>query len=306
MIKRLNLLALIFFCFNMGYSQSEILPLWNGNMPNHQKSEEVEIRENTDILRITKVQDPTIEVFLPAQKSSNGKAVIICPGGAYRSLSYDWEGTDVAKWFNSQGVAAFVLKYRLPQSKSIIVSHKAPIQDAQRALRLVRHHADKWHVNKNEIGIMGFSAGGHLASTLGVHFDYNAYEPLDEVDIESARPDFVMLIYPVITIKAPAVHKGSMNNLLGTSPTDDLVEFFSNELHISENTPPTFLIHATDDAAVPVENSLLFYKGLKDAGVFTEMHVYPYGGHGFGLATGQGYLQSWPERLADWLQNLKI
>ena len=288
----------------MGYSQSEIIPLWDGNMPNHQKSEEEEIKESTDILRITKVQDPTLEVFLPAKKSANGKAVIICPGGGYRSLSYDWEGTDVAKWFNSQGVVAFVLKYRLPQSKSILVQHDAPIQDAQRAIRLVRHYADKWHIDKNKIGIMGFSAGGHLASTLGVHFNYNAYEPMDKVDTQSARPDFVMLIYPVITMKAPAVHKGSRNNLLGASPNDELIDFFSTELHINENTPPTFLIHSTDDDVVQVENSLSFYKGLKDAGIFTEMHIYPYGGHGFGLATGKGYLQSWTDRLADWLQNL--
>jgi len=294
---------IVFLICHMVQGQSEIIPLWNGNMPNHIDSDEVEVQNSTEILRISKVQTPTLEVFLPAKRSSNGKAVIICPGGAYTSLSYDWEGTDVAKWFNAQGVAAFVLKYRLPQSASIGVQHEAPLQDAQRALRLVRHDAGKWNINRDKIGIMGFSAGGHLASSLGVHYDYVSHKPNDDIDTLSARPDFMVLIYPVITMKGSAIHKGSKSKLLGTSPSDELVDFFSNELHVNKNTPPTFLVHATDDKAVPVDNSLMFYKGLKDADVLAEMHIYPNGGHGFGLATGKGYLQSWTYRLADWLKN---
>ena len=149
---------------------------------------------------------------------------------------------------------------------------------------------------------MGFSAGGHLASSLGVHYDYASYKPIDDIDGLSARPDFMILVYPVITMRGDAVHKGSRDKLLGKSPVEALVDFFSNELHVNENTPPAFLVHATDDKGVPVDNSLMFYKGLKDAGVSAEMHIYPYGGHGFGLAISKGYLQSWTDRLADWLQ----
>ncbi|WP_282080992.1 alpha/beta hydrolase [Aquimarina algiphila] len=283
--------------------QENIVELWEGKIPNQKETDEVEIRKNENIVSIKNVQKPTLEIYLPSKNNTTGKGIVICPGGGYGSLAYDWEGTEIAKWLNSKGIAAFVLKYRLPQSKSIIIANEAPLQDAQRAIRLVRHHAKKWNVSPEQIGIMGFSAGGHLASTLGTHFD-NKTSQVDAIDSISARPNFMVLMYPVITMKLPYTHQGSRDNLLGTSPKQELIDFYSNELHVTQNTPPTFIVHATDDKAVPVENSLLFYQGLKDAGVYSEMHIYPKGGHGFALAIGRGHLQTWNDRLHDWIQNL--
>ena len=174
----------------------------------------------------------------------------------------------------------------------------------QRAIRIVRSQADKWYVNPDKIGVIGFSAGGHLASTLGTQFDKpNDFKetPLDTI---SARPDFMALIYPVVTMKLDYTHKGSRNNLLGQNPSEDLVDQYSNELQVSKNTPPAFIVHSEDDHAVPIENSLQLYKALKDNGIKAEMHIYPYGGHGFGLALGKGRLEKWPDRLYDWLQSL--
>jgi acetyl esterase/lipase len=219
-------------------------------------------------------------------------------------LAYDWEGTDIAKWFNSKGITAFVLKYRLPESKSLLVNHKAPLQDAQRAIRLVRHHAEKWNLSKDQIGIMGFSAGGHLASTLGTHYDIDKNVVTDSIDSLSARPDFMILIYPVITMKAPYTHLGSRTSLIGANPKPELINFYSNELHVDKDTPPTFLLHSTDDSAVPVMNSILFYQALEKENIYSELHVYPVGGHGFALAVNQGYLQNWTQLLYDWIQSL--
>lgn len=298
--KRL-LLICVLFCLSIGFGQNEVVPLWGNNIPNSQKSDEKEQRLSEGILKISKVQVPTMEVYLPAARNANGKAVVICPGGGYAFLSYDWEGTDVAKWFNSKGIAAFVLKSRLPQSKSIIVQHKAPLQDAQRAIRMVRHSSKKWNIDKDKIGVVGFSAGGHLASTLGTHFDKAVYQYNDDIDSESAMPNFMVLVYPVISMKYPVTHPGSRNNLLGNKPSKVLVNEYSNELQVNNKTPKTFIVHSTDDNVVPVENSLIFYKALKDAGIKAEMHIYPEGGHGYSLALGKGYLQSWTNRLSDWL-----
>lgn len=282
-------------------SQNRIISLWGDNIPNYQKSDEQEIIEQNDIIRIFNVAEPTLEIFLPAKKSNTGKAVVICPGGGYKSLSYDWEGTDVAKWFNSKGIAAFVLKYRLPQSKSVIVSHQAPLQDAQRAIRLLRSNAKQYHINEDQIGIMGFSAGGHLAASLGTRFDSSNNFEESTLDRVSARPNFMILLYPVVSMTESFMHKGSMINLLGKESTNNLRKSYSPELHVTENTPPTFIVHSADDLVVPVENSLIFFKALKDKHVMAEMHIYPFGGHGFGLALGKSYLTTWTDRLYDWL-----
>ncbi|SFD11272.1 alpha/beta hydrolase [Algibacter pectinivorans] len=291
------------FLFLIAFStmaQNEILNLWE-TIPNHKHTAENEGVEIKDVKRVFLTKTPTIEVFLPSKRSLNGKAVLICPGGGYRYLAYDWEGTDVAKWLNSKGIAAFVLKSRLPLSKSLITPHEAPLQDAQRAIRLLRANADKWHINPNKIGVIGFSAGGHLASTLGTQFDAPNSFKEQSMDTISARPDFVALIYPVITMQDDFTHKGSQTNLLGSNPDDALKARFSNELQVTKDTPPTFLVHAGDDMVVPVENSLKLYNALKINGIKTEMHIYPYGSHGFGLAIGQGYLESWTNRFYDWL-----
>lgn len=289
---------------NILISQENTIKLWPGEIPNRQETDEVEHKENREILWITYVQEPTLEVFLPAKKFRTGRAVIICPGGGYTGLSYDSEGTDIAKWLNSKGIAAFVLKSRLPNSKSVITSYQAPLQDAQRAMRLVRQNAEKWGVNKDQIGIMGFSAGGHLASTLGTHYNENQDFFTDDIDSLSARPDFMVLMYPVITMDPTYAHQGSKNNLLGHNPDQTLVDLFSNEKQVDKNTPPTFLVHTTDDKSVPVMNSILFYKALTEEGIYAEMHIYPEGGHGYGLAVGMGYLENWTDRLAEWMDGL--
>lgn len=285
------------------FAQSNVIPLWEDAIPNSQETTEKEVIDQGDIIRISKVKIPTLEVYLPAKKSATGKAVVICPGGGYRILAYDWEGTDVAKWFNSKGIAAFVLKYRLPDSKGVKVSYEAPLQDAQRAIRLVRSRAKIYNISPNKIGIVGFSAGGHLASTLGTQYDTPNKFKESAVDTISARPDFMALIYPVVTMKSDYTHLGSRQSLLGENPSDLLIKQYSNELQVTKDTPPTFIVHSGDDVAVPVENSLNLYKALKQKGIEAELHVYPEGGHGYALAIGKGYLQSWTERLYDWLQN---
>ncbi|MFH4969498.1 alpha/beta hydrolase [Gaetbulibacter sp. M240] len=291
------------FAVQFNYGQN-IIKLWTENIPNQRESEEVQLDEVTDKLRIFNVQDPTLEVYLPSKGMRNGMAMIICPGGGYRNLSYHFEGTDFAKFLNSKGIATFVLKYRLPDSKSLVIRHQAPLQDAQRAIRYIRFNANKYDINPNKIGIMGFSAGGHLASTLGTHYDREVYKAASAMDSISARPDFLALAYAVITMKDPHAHKGSRRNLLGNTPTPELIDFYSNETKIDANTPPTFLVHASNDSSVPVINSILFYEALQKNGVSAEIHIYPEGGHGFGLALKNGYLQTWTDRLVDWLEGL--
>ena len=307
-MKNLYLVALvtIFLGLNDSFGQT-ILPLWPDGVPNQNPSREVENKMYKDILRISNVQNPTLEVFLPAKKTATGQAVVICPGGGYSILAYDWEGIDIAKWYNAQGIAAVVLKYRLPKSITLIKPEIAPLQDAQRAIRLVRHNAKKWNVDPTQIGVMGFSAGGHLASTLGTHFAEDVLgDSKDSINSLSARPDFMVLIYPVITFDKKHYHRGSKNNLIGENASQELIDHYSNDLQVSSDTPTTFLLHTTDDKVVPVVNSLLFYQALKRNGVAVEMHIYPEGGHGFGLGIGRGHLQQWPDRLKQWLNHIKI
>lgn len=284
------------------HAQSFVLPLWGSDMPNYRKTDEKEASVETDIVRISKVQNPTIEVYLPAKKAATGQAVVICPGGGYRILAYDWEGTDIAKWLNAKGIAGIVLKYRLPDSKSNVVTYKSPLIDAQRAIRVVRYNSEKWNIDKEKVGVMGFSAGGHLASTLGTHFDDKLFESSDLINMISARPNFMALIYPVISMNFPHVHEGSRNSLLGLDPSAELINEFSNELQVKENTPPTFLVHSQDDNGVPVENSLMFYQALREKGVEAEMHLFPKGGHGYSMALNNKSLNAWTDMFANWLE----
>jgi len=285
---------LVLVCSMSAYSQNMKINLWpDGNIPLSIKNNLQEQVESTDIIRISKVQIPQLEVFIPNKKAATGQAVIICPGGGYARLAYDWEGTDIAKLLNAHGIAAFVLKYRLPDSLSSSAPEQTPLVDAQQAIRLVRAGAEKWNINPAKVGIMGFSAGGHLASTLSTHFD------------QSTRPDFSILIYPVITMDKLNAHTGSRKNLLGDHPSEELIHKYSNELQITAQTPPTFILHATDDTTVPVENSLLYYKSLKNNKVPVALHIFPAGGHGFGLALGKGGLEKWPNLLIDWMKELK-
>ena len=288
-------------------AQDTIMPLWPNKIPNQKvSSDEKEGMVNERLLWITNVQQPTIEVYLPSKSNANGQAVVIFPGGGYYGLAYDWEGTDMAKALNSKGVAGIVVKYRLPLSKSITEEKEVvPLQDAQRAIRLVKSKAKEWSIAEGKVGIMGFSAGGHLASTLGTHYDNKVYEKQDDADDLSARPDFMALIYPVISMDAKITHAGSRGALLGDNPSEELVNRFSANKNITENTPPTFLIHAENDDVVPVENSILMFSALKNEGVPTTMHIYPEGGHGFSFALPYKPLKDWMNLLYAWLDNLE-
>ncbi len=295
----------LFFIHTSMMSQDTIMPLWpKGKIPNHIQSDEQEVHSIEGILRISKVQVPTIEVYLPSKSNANGQAMLIFPGGGYGILAYDWEGTDIAKFLNGKGIAGIVVKYRLPSAVSQTEQYNVPLIDAQRALRLVRAKAAEFNIVPNKIGILGFSAGGHLASTLGTQFNAKVYDPVDEIDRLSPRPDFMALGYPVITFGG-STHVGSRTNLLGENPDPKMVEYFSNEKQVTAETPPTFLVHATDDGGVPVENSLLFFQALKDKGVSATLHVYPKGGHGFSLALHDKHLRGWTERMFEWMESLE-
>lgn len=274
--------------------------LYPGGIPNSRPAANIEKAVTTDnITRISKVSIPTITIF-PAAKP-NGQAVIICPGGGYAILAWDHEGTRVAEVLNQWGVTAIVLKYRLPDDSFNVNKSLAPLQDAQQTIRYVRANAEKWGVQKNKIGIMGFSAGGHLAATATTHFNFKA-NPSDK-DTTSARPDFSILIYPVISFDSTITHRGSRDNLVGKNPSREQIRFYSNELQVTAATPPVFLVHAGDDNGVPVANSIRFYEACIKNKVNASMHLYPKGGHGFGL-NNKTTNDAWTERLKLWLENI--
>ncbi len=297
---KLLLLWLVLFPFLLR-AQSFILPLWESNIPNSPKEK---LEESYSNEHYYVVSNPDIAVYLPSKWNFTGQAVLVIPGGGYHAIAYTWEGTDVAKWLNSNGIVAAVLKYRLPNDTiTNKVRYRSPLLDASRAIRLLRANAEKWKIDKNKIGVMGFSAGGNLAATLGTHFNEEQYKN-DAVDSLSSRPDFMALLYPVITMEEEFTHKGSRKNLLGENPSESLINYFSAEKNVSSDTMPTFLVHCSDDKVVPVENSLIFYEALHKYNVNIEMHIYPKGGHGFSLANNMGYLSSWKIRCLDWLKSL--
>jgi len=304
-MKQLLSILIIAICTNMtSYSQSFRMDLYpEGQIPNYRDVGEEELWDTTNAVRISKVQVPDISVYLPARQHMTGKAIIICPGGGYHILAYDKEGEDIAKFWNSKGIAAVVLKYRLPTSEAQVIPHKSPLMDAQRAMRLVRYHGADWGVDPDMIGIMGFSAGGHLASTLSTHFDAGDPGSGDPVERVSCRPDFSILMYPVISFTGEFQHSGSRKALVGDDET--LMRYYSNELQVTGKTPPAILIHSADDRSVPAENSIVYYQALLENGVPGELHIYPSGGHGFSLAIGMGHLSGWPERAFEWVESLQ-
>lgn len=262
--------------------QQPKFPLWEKGAPNAIGSDPADI--------------PDLTYFPAPEQVATGAAVVVCPGGGYARLSDVKEGSEVAKWLNSIGISAFVLKYRLG------MRYHQPNQllDAARAMRLVRSRAAEWKIDPKKIGMLGFSAGGHLASTLGTRFDAGKPDDSDAVERVGSRPDLLILLYPVITM-GEYTHQGSRTNLLGMNPDPKLVEKYSNELQVTKETPPTFLVHTFTDAGVPVENSLLFANALRKNGVPFELHLYERGPHGFGLAPNDPVLASWADRCADWL-----
>lgn len=278
--------------------------LWPGEPPGAIASqtykEVVQYRDNDpEKPRISKVTEPTLEVFLPPKEKATGAAVVICPGGGYAVLAYDHEGIQIAKWFNEIGIAGIVLKYRLPHDEIMKDKSVGPLQDVQEALRTARRRAAEWGYAPDKIGVMGFSAGGHLAGTATTMYAEKVYAPADAT---SARPDFSILVYGVLSFDPSITHGGSSKNLLGAGASREQLDRFSNELRVDANTPPTFLIHAQDDKTVPVENSLRFFQAMKKAGVPGELHVHEKGGHGFGLGVNKGSPAHWPVALQAWLK----
>jgi len=295
---------LVLFFSVTSHAQSFRMNLYpEGLVPNYRAAGEKEIRDTTDAVRISKVQVPDISVFLPARQHMTGEAVIICPGGGYRILAYDKEGEDIAKFWNSKGIAAIVLKYRLPTSDAQVIPHKSPLMDAQRAMRMVRYYAADWGLDPELIGIMGFSAGGPLASPLSTHFDAGNPGSADPVERVSCRPDYSILIYPVISFTGEFQHSGSRRNLVGDD--EQLMRYYSSEMQVTGKTPPALLVHSADDKSVPAENSIVYYRALLKNGVPGELHIYPYGGHGYSLAIGKGHLSGWPERAFEWVKSLR-
>lgn len=300
----MRLIFLLLVCLNYLEIKAQIpteLPLYPAAIPNSKPAENLEKTEMNQwgVSFTTATSVPTITPYLP--ENPNGIAVVICPGGGYVGTAGDHEGKQVAEVLKAAGITAFVLKYRIPDERWCLDKSLAPLQDAQQAIRMVRKNAVKWKIHPGKIGILGFSAGGHLAATAATHFNVKA--DATEQDTSSMRPDFVALIYAVVSFADSIGHTGSREKLLGKNPNAEQTRLFSNELQVTEQSPPAFLIHAGDDATVKVENSLEYYRACLRHGVPAEMHLYPKGGHGFGL-NNPTTDDRWVERLFNWLRRL--
>lgn len=279
------------------------MPLYPGAIPNSKPGPDLETSEfSGGILRIGKISRPTLTAYLPPKDKATGAAVVICPGGGYTIVAAGHEGADVAKRLNESGVAAFVLKYRIPDSSTMIHKEIGPLQDAQRAIQIVRTHAAEWGLDEHRIGIMGFSAGGHLASTAGTHFNKSFITNPDHVNL---RPDFMILIYPVISFTNEIGHIGSRDQLLGKNPSPEKIKEYSNEMQVTDKTPPTFLAQAKDDPAVPYANSTRFADALKKHGVPVKVFLYDKGGHGFGLINKTSEIR-WMDICLEWMKERSI
>ena len=255
-----------------------------------------------------KVANPQIWYY-PSQKLKSSKdkaAVLIIPGGGYEALWIDKEGVDVAKWLNGLGISAFVLKHRIPYWEGKECRSDVALADAQRAMRIIRKNSKKWEINSKKIGVLGFSAGGHLASTLSTHHDQGIRRSNLEIEKFASRPDFSILIYPVVTMKQPYVHMGSRKSLIGKVPSNEIVEYFSNEMQVKADTPPAILIHSDNDLGVLVENSVNYYLALRKHKIPAALHVWEDGGHGYGLAKGQGSIKDWPNICQNWMIQWKL
>ncbi|MXN89740.1 prolyl oligopeptidase family serine peptidase [Flavobacterium sp. Sd200] len=293
---KINLTLLIMLAA-FSLSAQEVLPLYK-KIPNSKPTAD---NEKSTPGRVTAVTIPTLTVFKPQVANPQRSAVIICPGGGYGMLAVGHEGEDVAKALNNFGITAFVLKYRLPQDSIMKDKSIGPLQDAQRAIQMVREGAATWNLDSSKIGIMGFSAGGHLASTASTHFNQ---EVIDNPKHTSLRPDFSILIYPVISFSDNLTHSGSRTNLIGKEPSAEKIKLYSNELQVTAQTPPAFLVHSADDKAVPVGNSLEYYQALLKNNTLGEMHIYPHGGHGYGM-NNKTTESKWIDSLKNWLKEGK-
>lgn len=298
---RLNIFLLFVLIMNFKnyLDAQQTIPLYTGAIPNfvNYKMQEITFLDKDGKMEgYRNISKPTLAVYLPDKELSIGSAVIICPGGGYYAETYKKEGIIIANAFVKHGVAAFILKYRLPSDSIMKDKSIGPLQDAQQAIKLVRQHAAEWNIDTSKVGIMGFSAGGHLASTAGTHFDSSFIYNKENINL---RPDFMILVYPVISMTDKLAHTGSRDNLLGTNPLFEKINFFSNELHVTDKTPPTWITQAGDDKVVDVDNSIVFYEALRHHRVPVEMHLYPKGDHGFVL---QLPTEEWMQLLLEWMK----
>lgn len=292
--------GVLIFTSTLGSHAQTTSDLYQGKIPNSKlapNEEKTEVHDGITI--VSKISLPTLTVFLPAKEKANGTAVIVVPGGGYWINASGHEGIDVAKKLNEVGITAIVLKYRIPNDATMENKEIGPLQDAQQAIKVVRQRASEWGIKADRVGIMGFSAGGHLASTAGTHYLKAVISNEEKINL---RPDFMILIYPVISFQENITHMGSREQLIGKNPSKEKIDLYSNELQITKDTPPTFLVHATDDDVVKVENSLRFYEHLIQNSVPAEMHIYQKGGHGFGMKNPTSD-DLWIERLQNWLRS---
>lgn len=296
--KIIFIFTMVLMAQKVAISQT-IVSLYN-TVPNSKIASDYREKSDTGsdgVIRVSNVAAPELVIYKPGLHSENNTSVIICPGGGYGILAYNLEGTEVAKILNSWGVTAIVLKYRLPSDVIMINKSIGPLQDAQRAIQYVREHAKELSIDPGKVGIMGFSAGGHLAATLSTHFDSNY---ISNPQNTLLRPDFSVLAYPVISLVDTITHSGSRNNLIGKNPSPELIEKFSNELQVNSTTPPAFLVLASDDKAVNPQNSIRYYEALLKANVPAELHIYQNGGHGFGTHNATTK-DDWMIRLKYWM-----
>lgn len=290
-------LAVIAIITGLSAKAQTVIPLYKV-VPNARKADVKEINDTTSKRgKVSKVVFPTLTAYLPEPSKTNGTAVIICPGGGYSYLVVNDEGANVAHELNTHGIAAFVLKYRLPSDETMQNREIGPLQDAQRAIQIVRQRAAEWHIATNKIGIAGFSAGGHLASTLSTHYQKAVIENPDNI---SLRPDFSILVYPVISFQDSILHKGSKKALIGENASPEKTREYSNELQVTNDTPPAFLVHSANDKVVPVANTIDYFTALHAHGINTEMHIYQAGGHGYGL-NNPTTEDKWIDHLYHWM-----
>jgi acetyl esterase/lipase len=299
-VKEMKAVSFVFsllFLFPVIISAQQIVALYPGTIPN---SRPAKVEENSSLPSngmYNRVTKPTLEVYVPEKEKASGAAIIICPGGGYSVVVYQGEGVGTAKELAKIGVTAFVLKYRLPDDSTMVDKKIGPLQDVQQAIKLVRENAVKWGIDVHKVGIIGFSAGGHLAATGATHFT-TSY--IDNGNGTNLRPDFQILVYPVISMQDSLTHKDSRRKLLGSQPSREMIDLFSNELQVTKNTPPAYLTHAADDKVVDVDNSIAYFEKLRHQNVDVEMHIYPKGGHGFIFRQ-----KGWMEPLIEWLKNNK-
>ena len=296
-MKALKISFTLLFLFSLNIKAQEIINLYPGAIPN---SKESNIKEDEHSGMFSGVTNPTLQVFLPEKEKSTGAAVVICPGGGYSVVVYQAEGVKTAEEFVKNGVAGFVLKYRLPDDSTMKDKKIGPLQDAQQAIKIVRENAEKWGIDINKVGIMGFSAGGHLASTEATHYKKAVIENSNNTNL---RPDFQILVYPVISMQDSLTHLDSRKKLLGENPSKELIDEFSNELQVDESTPPAYITQAGDDKVVDVDNSIVYWEALRHHNVSAELHIYPKGNHGFVLRQST---EEWMKPIFRWMKNSKL